>query len=155
MSHEVEVEHHALLLHGNVVLRRQRLELGGFDLAAQHQAQRLLAARVAEILAQDQIDQFRAEHRALLDLLAVALQADVDGLILRGADQRDAAIDQRHGGIGAHGFGQVEHALVALRQDDVSICVEQQGRKIDHIENSGNAQGNTVVEVHIFPHPFL
>ena len=152
--HEVEVEHAALLFHRNVVLGGQRLKLGALDFAAQHQAQGLLAAGVAHVLAQDQADQLRAEHSTFFDFFAVALQADINGLLLRGADQGHAAVDQRHGGIRAHRFGQIEYALIALRQNNIAVGIQQQRGKVDHIQNAGNFDGNSVIQIHNFHLPF-
>ena len=109
---------------------------------------------MAQILPENQVDQLGAEHRALFDLLAVSLEADVDGLVLGGANQRHAAVDQRHGGIGAHGFRKVEHPLVALGEDYISVRIQKECRQIYHIKNACNFQGNSMVEVHILSLPF-
>ena len=103
---------------------------------------------MAQILPENQVDQLSTEHCALLDLLAVALKADVDGLILGGADQCYAAVDQRHSGIGAHGLRQVEHPLIALRENYISVRVQKERGQINHIKNARNFQGNSMVEVH-------
>ena len=131
------------------MLGGQRFELGALNFPAQHQPQRLFAAGVAHVLAQDQIDQLGAEHSTFFDFFAVSLQTDINGLILRGADQRDAAVDQRHRGICAHRLREIEHALIALRQYYISVGIQQQGGKIDHIQNAGNFQCNAVIQIHI------
>ena len=77
------------------------------------------------------------------------MQTDEHRLLLVRADQRDAAVHQRHRRVLANRLRQIQCSRIALRQNDRAGIVQKQRVYIDHIQHAGDLRRYSMIQIHI------
>ena len=122
---QVQKHHAAVLLQRDGVLHRQRLQLRALNLFSEDASERLLAVGVGQIDFGQHVDHFRAQNRAVGDILRVSGQAQKQRMRALRADERKPAVHQRRRGVLPEHLGQREFAVVVLWQDHLTVVVQQ------------------------------